>query len=44
MGIAAGRFIAKIPPLDTADEDLLVRIVAPTIQDLLDPTSPLGEN
>jgi hypothetical protein len=44
MGIAAGRYIAKIPPLDTTDEDLLVRIVAPTIQDLLDPTSPLGEN
>jgi len=44
MGIAAGRYIAKIPPLDTTDEDLLVRIVAPTIQALLDPTQPLGEN
>jgi AcrR family transcriptional regulator len=44
MGIAAGRYIAKIPPLDTTDEDLLVRIVAPTIQDLLDPSTRLGEN
>ena len=44
MGIAAGRYIAKIAPLDTTDEDLLVRIVAPTIQDLLDPSTRLGEN
>ena len=44
MGVAAGRYIAKISPLDTTDEELLVRIVAPTIQALLDPTTPLGEN
>lgn len=43
MGIAAGRYVAKLPPLDSADEDLIVRVVAPTIQALLDPTRPLGE-
>lgn len=43
MGIAAGRYVAKLPPLDTADEELIVRVVGPTIQSLLDPTRPLGE-
>lgn len=41
IGIGAGRYVVKIPPLDSADEDSVVRMVAPTIQALLDPTVPL---
>jgi len=42
IGIGAGRYLVKIPPLDTADEDTVVRMVAPTIQALLDPSVPLS--
>lgn len=41
IGIGAGRYLIKIPPLDSAPEDDVVRMVAPTIQALLDPSVPL---
>ena len=41
VGIAAGRYIMRIEPLASASEEHVVRLVAPTIQALLDPRSPL---
>lgn len=41
IGVGAGRYLIKIPPLDSAEEDTVVRMVAPTIQALLDPGVPL---
>jgi hypothetical protein len=40
-GIAAARYVARIEPLASIPEDQAVAMVAPTIQDLLDPTKPL---
>lgn len=41
IGIAAGRYILRIEPLASAREEQIVRMVAPTIQSLLDPRVPL---
>ena len=43
IGIAAGRYVARIEPLASASEDQVVRMVAPTIQALLDPRVPLAK-
>jgi len=42
MGIVAGRYVARIEPLASASEEHVVRMVAPTIQALLDPRVPLA--
>lgn len=42
MGIAAGRYVARIEPLASASEEHVVRMVAPTVQALLDPRVPLA--
>lgn len=42
VGIAAGRYLMRIEPLASAPEDQVVRMVAPTIQALLDPRVPLS--
>ncbi|MFM8772579.1 MAG: TetR family transcriptional regulator [Actinomycetota bacterium] len=41
VGIAAGRYLMRIEPLASASEEQVVRLVAPTIQALLDPRVPL---
>lgn len=41
VGVAAGRYLMRIEPLASAPEDQVVRMVAPTIQALLDPRVPL---
>ena len=41
VGIAATRYVLRTEPLASASEDQIVRMVAPTIQDLLDPSKPL---
>ena len=41
IGLAAVRFVVKLEPLASAPEDQVVRIYAPMIQDLLDPTKPI---
>jgi AcrR family transcriptional regulator len=41
IGIAAGRYVVRIEPLASASEEHVVRLVAPTIQALLDPRVPL---
>ena len=41
VGIAASRYVLRLEPLASASEDQVVRMVAPMIQDLLDPTKPL---
>jgi AcrR family transcriptional regulator len=40
-GVAAARYVLRMEPLASAPEDEVVRLVAPTIQDLLDPSKPL---
>lgn len=40
-GAAAARYVAKVEPLASIPEDEAVALIAPTIQTLLDPTSPL---
>lgn len=40
-GVLVARYAAHIEPLASASEDVVVALVAPTIQDLLDPTRPL---
>ena len=42
IGIAAGRYVVRIEPLASASEEHVVRLVAPTIQLLLDPRVPLA--
>ena len=42
IGVAAGRYVARIEPLASASEEHVVRMVAPTIQALLDPRVPLA--
>lgn len=42
IGIAAGRYVVRIEPLASASEEHVVRLVAPTIQSLLDPRTPLA--
>lgn len=41
VGIAATRYVLRLEPLASASEEQVVRMVAPTIQDLLDPSKPL---
>ena len=43
IGIAAGRYVVRIEPLASASEEHVVRLVAPTIQALLDPRTPLPQ-
>lgn len=43
IGIVAGRYVARIEPLASASEEQVVRMVAPTIQALLDPRVPLAK-
>lgn len=44
IGIAAGRYVVRIEPLASASEEHVVRLVAPTIQALLDPRTPLPQS
>ncbi len=45
IGIAVSRYVTKLEPLASMSEDDLVRVVAPTIQSMLDPSTPLpGSN
>lgn len=41
IGLAATRYVIRLEPLASAPEDDVVRMYAPLIQDLLDPTKPL---
>jgi len=41
IGLAATRYVIRLEPLASASEDEVVRIYAPMIQDLLDPTKPI---
>lgn len=41
IGLAATRFALRLEPLASAPEDQIVRMYAPMIQDLLDPTKPV---
>jgi len=38
LGLATTRYVLKVEPLASASDDDVVRLVAPTIQSLLDPT------
>lgn len=40
-GVLVARYVLHIEPLASASEDQVVALVAPTIQDLIDPTRPL---
>ncbi len=42
IGLAATRYVIKLEPLASASEDEVVRMYAPMIQDLLDPTKPIN--
>ena len=41
IGLAVSRYVLRVEPLASASEDHVVRLVAPTIQNLLDPSKPL---
>ena len=41
VGIAASRYVLRTEPLASVPEEQLIRLVAPTIQALLDPSVPL---
>ena len=41
VGVAASRYVLGTEPLASAPEELVVKLVAPTIQRLLDPSVPL---
>ena len=41
MGIAIGRYVARIEPLASASDEHVVRMVGPVVQSLLDPRIPL---
>ena len=41
MGIGTTRYIVRLEPVASMPEDELVKLVAPTIQNWLDPTKPL---
>jgi AcrR family transcriptional regulator len=41
VGLGATRYIVRVEPLASASEDYVVRLYAPIIQDLLDPSKPL---
>ena len=42
MGIAVGRYVARIEPLASASDEHVVRMVGPVIQGLVDPRTPLA--
>jgi hypothetical protein len=41
VGVAVSRYVMKMEPLASASEEQVVRMVAPTIQGLIDPSVPL---
>ncbi|MEZ5117942.1 MAG: TetR family transcriptional regulator [Candidatus Nanopelagicales bacterium] len=41
VGLAVTRYVIKLEPLASAPEEQVVRLYAPAIQDLLDPSKPL---
>ena len=41
LGIAMSRYVVRLEPLASASEEEVVRMVAPVIQDLLDPRRPI---
>ncbi len=41
VGIAINRYVTRLEPIASMPEDDLVRVVSPTIQSLLDPSTPL---
>ena len=41
LGVAMSRYALRIEPLASANEEDVIRMVAPVIQDLLDPRKPL---
>ena len=41
LGVSVNRYILKLDPLASMDEEDVVRLVSPTIQDWLTPTKPL---
>lgn len=41
LGVAMSRYILKLEPLASMREDKLIKLVAPVIQDLIDPSKPL---
>ncbi len=41
VGLGATRYLVRLEPLASAPEEQIVRIYAPVIQDLLDPSKPL---
>lgn len=43
IGIAVGRYVARIEPLASATDEHVVRMVGPVIQSLLDPRTALPE-
>lgn len=43
IGIAVGRYVARIEPLASASDEHVVRMVGPVIQNLLDPRTALPE-
>jgi hypothetical protein len=42
LGIATSRYILRLEPLASMSEDDVVRLVAPTVQNWLDPGKPLN--
>ena len=42
VGVSLSRYVLRIEPLASAPDDQVVRMVAPTIQGLLDPSTPLA--
>lgn len=41
IGLAVNRYVLRMEPLASASEEQVVRMVAPTIQSLLDPSKPV---
>ena len=41
VGVGAGRYVIRMEPLASASDEYVVRLVAPTVQALLDPRVPL---
>ena len=41
MGVAIGRYVARIEPLASASDEHVVRMVGPLVQSLIDPRIPL---
>lgn len=41
LGVAMNRYALRVEPLSSASEEAVIRMVAPVIQDLIDPRKPL---